>query len=62
MYEDKIGYVACDYTQDDTLAGVRHGPIRQTAEEASEDRKAGGYEGVRYAHTDGYLYVDAPVA
>lgn len=54
------GYVACDYTQSDRLDDVRHGPIRSTDQEARQDAKEGDYEGVRYVHTDGYLYVDAP--
>jgi hypothetical protein len=55
----KIGWVACDYTEGDTLDEVRHGEIRSTYDEAAADR---GYQGIRYVHTDGYLYVDEGAA
>jgi hypothetical protein len=51
------GWVACDYTDGDTLDEVAHGEIRDTYEQAKSDA---GYEGVRYAADDGYLYVDMP--
>lgn len=56
----KTGYVACDYTKGDQMAGVRHGELTSTESEARADARTGGYEGVRYVHTDGYLYVDRP--
>ena len=56
----KTGYVACDYTQGEELGSVRHGHIRATDAEAAQDAAMGKYEGVRYAHIDGYLYVDEP--
>ena len=60
MTETTAGYVACDYTDGDTLADVRHGEIRETDTEARKDMQAGDYAGVRYATEDGYLYVDRP--
>lgn len=54
----RVGWIACDYTQGDTPETIAHGPIRATAAEARAD-VSDGYEGVRYLHTDGYLYVDA---
>lgn len=54
------GWVACDYTSGDMLRDVRHADIRATSDEAIADQKAGEYDGIRYAHSDGYLYVDQP--
>lgn len=54
------GYVACDYTQGDTLDAVAHGEIREASEQAQDDARAAGLEGVRYVAADGYLYVDRP--
>jgi len=53
------GYVACNYTDGDTLGGVDHAEVRETAELAMADVGV-TYDGVRYVHTDGYLYVDRP--
>lgn len=55
----ETGWVACDYSDDDTLARVRHAAVRESHADAMRDMREGGYDGVRYAHTDGYLYVDA---
>ena len=52
------GWVACNYTEGDTLTDVEHGPIRQSTDEAMADERAGNFEGLRWVHTDGYLYVD----
>lgn len=54
------GYVACDYTDGDSLADVRHGDIRATETEADADQVTGDYQGVRFVDADGYLYVDQP--
>lgn len=56
----KTGYCAANYTKTDTYDTDFCGPIRETSEEASADAKTGEYDGVRYVHTDGYLYVDQP--
>ncbi len=57
--ENNTGWVACDYTQGDKLADVRHGEIRATWDEATDDWRLNHYEGVRYVAEDGYLYVEA---
>ena len=57
MNDGNKGWVACD-AGEDTLCGVRHGELRTTYEAALADRCAGGYDYVRWLHTDGYLYVD----
>lgn len=54
------GWIACDYTQGDTLADVRHGHLHGEWAAAAWEQTSGGYEGIRYLHRDGYLYVDAP--
>lgn len=56
----KTGYCAANYTKTDTYDTALCGPIRATSEEAQEDANKGDYQGVRYVHTDGYLYVDMP--
>lgn len=55
-----IGYVACDYTAGDVLDEVKHGAIRATSEQAQQDAREAGLDGVRYVGADGYLYVDRP--
>jgi hypothetical protein len=60
MTTQATGYVACNPSDGDTLAEVEHGEIRATSEQAQADARAAGLEGVRYVHTDGYLYVDRP--
>jgi 2,4-dienoyl-CoA reductase-like NADH-dependent reductase (Old Yellow Enzyme family) len=55
----ETGYVACNYSEGDTLGEVERGEIRKTFGEAQSDANALGLEGVRYVHADGYLYVDA---
>lgn len=32
------GYVACNYTEGDTIHDVEHGPVRRTIAEASADQ------------------------
>lgn len=54
----KTGWVACDYTEGNMWNDVRRGEIRETYEEAAADAKREGYDGVRWVHTDGYLYVE----
>ena len=56
----QAGWIACDYTSGDDLEHdrVRHGDVRETCEDAQADARAGGYDGVRYLHSDGYLYCD----
>ena len=60
-----VGWVACDYTTGDRLDDVRHGEIRAFSSEADADYRQAddvgeGYDGIRYVHTDGYLYVEQP--
>lgn len=59
MKTNATGYCAANYTQTDTYDADLCGPIRATSEEAQADAR-GRYDGVRYAYTDGYLYVDKP--
>lgn len=55
----KTGYCAANYTQTDRYDTSLCGPIRESDEQAQRDADSGNYQGVRYVHTDGYLYVDA---
>lgn len=57
MTATEIGWVACDYSDGNMLVDVRHSQLCPTAEGAAA---IDGYEGVRYVHTDGYLYVEEP--
>lgn len=58
----KTGYCAANYTQTDDYDAAECGPIRRSSEQAQRDMEANGYEGVRYVHSDGFLYVDKPEA
>lgn len=60
MMAPTTGWVACDYTTGDTLADVRHSAIYAEAEAAQVVAERHGYDGIRWVHTDGYLYVDPP--
>ncbi len=60
MSKKTTGWVACDYTRGDRLDSVRHARIRAKTETAENDRRSGGYQGVRWVSEDGYLYVDRP--
>jgi hypothetical protein len=55
-----VGYVACNASDGDMLVEVAHGEIRATCQQAQDDARSEGLDGVRYVHTDGYLYVDRP--
>jgi hypothetical protein len=52
--------VAANYSHTDKYNDDECGPIRASIDEAQRDADAGGYEGVRYVGSDGYLYVDDP--
>jgi hypothetical protein len=61
----RTGYVACDYTDGDRLSDVRHGRIRASSAKALADYRRAEqdgepYQGIRYIHSDGYLYVERP--
>jgi hypothetical protein len=55
---EQTGWIACDYTEGDTLADVPHHELRDTHEAAAADAKRLCLDGVRWVGTDGYLYVD----
>ena len=57
-HEMKAGYCAVNYIETDRYNERQCGPIRATYEEARKDAKSGRYQGIRYVHTDGYLYVE----
>jgi hypothetical protein len=54
----QTGWVACDDSQGDHIDKVKHGPIRQSPEEAQQDAERRGYEGIRYVGLGGYLYLE----
>ena len=61
-WDGTIGWVPCDYTHGDTIGSVRHGDVYEDVEDAWWCVAPNGYDGVRYVHTDGYLYVEPPEA
>lgn len=54
------GYCAANYHESDRYSDEHCGPVRQSEEEAQIDYQEGQWEGIRYVHNDGYLYVDKP--
>lgn len=55
-------WIACNYTDGDTLDEIERGTERQTAEEAAQDARELKLDGVRWVGDDGFLYVDPPAA
>lgn len=57
----EVGWCACNYSEGDTYDEVTASGIVSTFAEAQAILAGhpGKYEGIRYVHTDGYLYVDA---
>ena len=61
-WDGTIGWVPCDYTHGDAIDSVRHGDVYVDFKDAQDCVTSNSYDGVRYVHADGYLYVEPPSA